>query len=100
MTKTFYLLLKLYKLLHLKLIIMQSITEIVEMEEVKQRHTLRLKCSTQLQAAIKSGNKLGAIVLVMTLFSYNIVRSTHIVTFVRHDNKTFCEAEVLTEQVT
>ena len=75
---------------------MESITKIVEEQEVIRRNKLRNNCNLQLTAALKVGSKMDAIKLIHITFSYKLNRCISIVGYVR-TGKTFLKAELLTE---
>lgn len=71
---------------------MNTLASIIEDEETSRRNKLREHCNDQLTAAIRTGNILSAIILVRTLFCFDLTKSRHIVDGVRA-GQTFVDAE-------
>ena len=62
---------------------MKSIANLVEAEEVSRRNTLKTSCEEQINAAIRAGSRMRAIVFVANVFSTGVTHTTTIVDDVR-----------------
>lgn len=63
---------------------MKAISQLIQEEEIQRRDRLVSKCSEQLEAAIRAGDRLGACIFVVTLLNTELRQSQRIVDDVRN----------------